>query len=580
MFVQEHRAEGAKLAELSRQVRKEGWSAAFSPAQHTGNSEEGLSGGTAILVRGGLALTEISGLPADFAWPPGHRFTLRCLNAVVPGGLLVGSAYMTAGIGFTGPNLQYLDVLGQLLVAMRRPFIIGGDFNLARGFLHDSGWLTAVGALVVGPPETEPTCMASAKGSCIDYFLVSAGLGPDVARSFVEQRPTVIRTHRPVYLDIAAADRGRTVQTLRRPKALPVRPIIGPTPFPPAYHEAAEAARCLAEQTTTQMDLDVAFGAWAATAEAEVLANFDCAQDAAFQGRIGEPTFVWTLATPKSRPTPKGGGEAELWHWLADRLRQLRGLVQTDLRQSAHAKGLRRRMSRLKWPFATAGDQPELWQWWLRWRRSLWKLSALQLQVLEQSFGRAAADQERAEAAARANRWRAWARDIAMADGARLAHRWTKPPPVWAQPPRTASGEAMRPQEFAEATAEPWHLLWRVGQARAAHSMLNDMDPEVAEQPLLAAPSIDEIRNVCATFSRFTAIGVDNMHPKHVGRLSEEGPVAHRHHDGGDQFWFSAAGSGHDSRCSVAEGFWGDKAHWYCCVHCSGLHAMVAASIH
>ena len=147
----------------------------------------------------------------------------------------MGSAYLTAGKGYTVPNIQFLDMLGEILVALRWPFVIGGDFNLARGYLCDSGWLAAVGAVVVGPPESEPTCLSSDKGTSIDYFLVSTVLGPDVVKSFVDMQPTVIRTHRPVHMDLRAADRNRKVQTLRRPRTLPVRPLIGPAPPPPCY---------------------------------------------------------------------------------------------------------------------------------------------------------------------------------------------------------------------------------------------------------------------------------------------------------------------------------------------------------
>ena len=105
--MQEHRAQGAKLEDLKTRVRKDGWDGAFSPAQPTTENDDGFSGGTAIVVRKGLTLTDVQGLPAEVGWPPGHRISLRLLNAIAPGGLLVGSVYLTAGKGYTGPNIQF-----------------------------------------------------------------------------------------------------------------------------------------------------------------------------------------------------------------------------------------------------------------------------------------------------------------------------------------------------------------------------------------------------------------------------------------------------------------------------------------
>jgi len=48
------------------------------------------------------------------------------------------------------------------------------------------------------------------------------------------------------------------------------------------------------------------------------------------------------------------------------------------------------------------------------------------------------------------------------------------------------------------------------------------MDAEAGSQALLRAPTTEEIRLVCSTFSRFTAIGTDNLHPRHIGNLSDD----------------------------------------------------------
>ena len=432
VLVQEHRADGARLLDLGALLAKDGWTVALSAAASSGRSDAGTSGGTGICLRRGLAMTQLRGMADDVEWPDEHRLTLRLVNAGPRGGLIVGSVYLTCGVGLSGPNLEYLSRLGQVLRALGWPFLLGGDFNMARGLLHDSGWLHAVGAVAIGPPEHEVTCTSSAAGSAIDYFVMSACLAPMVMGSWVVATPTVVRTHRPAMLDLSAQDRGRLVRKLRRPKRLDALPLLGPVPRPPCYREVQERIDHLKAGDFDQAGLDDVMQRWACVAEAEILGHYDCAGLAAFAGRICEPRYAWELATPVVRASPRADGQAALWHFIGDRLRQLYAL-QAGWRPErlATVRGLRNRLRRLRWPFR-ASKPPALWHWWCEWRRRLPDMTASQLQVLSQAFEREARARERQASSARARLWREWASHTAMENGARLAHRWSKPPPPWA----------------------------------------------------------------------------------------------------------------------------------------------------
>ena len=75
---------------------------------------------------------------------------LKLVNAVLPGGLVVVSVYLTTAIGDSEQNIVFLNTLGQV------SFIVGGDFNLAGEVREQSGWLHAVRARIVAPSNDTP----------------------------------------------------------------------------------------------------------------------------------------------------------------------------------------------------------------------------------------------------------------------------------------------------------------------------------------------------------------------------------------------------------------------------------------
>ena len=123
VMVQEHRAVGPRLDELQGQAKKKGWTSLFSPAHRLADTG-GLSGGTAVLARKGIGLGQLGSFPAEIDWPCGHRLSLCFAN--IAGGIVLGSVYMTTGIGLVGDNASYLERLGEVLVSIKRPFALGG----------------------------------------------------------------------------------------------------------------------------------------------------------------------------------------------------------------------------------------------------------------------------------------------------------------------------------------------------------------------------------------------------------------------------------------------------------------------
>ena len=118
-----------------------------------------------------------------------HAAKLQLVFALLPGGLVVVSVFLTTAIGYFEQNTAFLIMLGQVLRATDLPLIVGGDFNLAGDVFGQSGW-----------PEE---------------------LHPFVGTVAADERPTVTRTHRLVVLTMEGVKRGRPVQRLRRPTRLP-----------------------------------------------------------------------------------------------------------------------------------------------------------------------------------------------------------------------------------------------------------------------------------------------------------------------------------------------------------------------
>ena len=114
----------------------------------------------------------------------------------------------------------------------------------------------------------------------------------------------------------------------------------------------------------------------------------------------------------------------------------------------------------------------------------------------------------------RARAWKDWASTTAMADGARLAHRWIKQVAPWEDASVDANGLAVQPQEQADLIEKRWHDLWRVGRACQIDF------GGVNNAPVVPSPSPDDLCDVCGSFSAHTATGSDKLHPalqlKHV----------------------------------------------------------------
>ena len=205
--------------------------------------------------------------------------------------------------------------------------------------------------------------------------------------------------------------------------------------------------------------------------------------------RQGDSAHHATATAPSRRgPGPAAGGEAALWNLLV----QLTEALPYMLAKAPSARGCK-------------VVCPAMWSSWKSWRESLalWTDARLQVvQICKQEAGRI----ERTASRTRARAWKDWA-STAVADGARLVHRWIKQVVPWADASVNAHGLAVQPQEQADLVAKEWHDLWSFGRTCQIDF------GGVSNASVVPSPSPDDLRDVCGSFSAHTATSFDNLHP-------------------------------------------------------------------
>ena len=77
----------------------------------TDRSESASGGGT------GIACCAGASLDTHVEWPSQHRVKLQLVNAVLLGGLVVVSVYLTTATGYSEQNIAFLNTLGQVFRA-------------------------------------------------------------------------------------------------------------------------------------------------------------------------------------------------------------------------------------------------------------------------------------------------------------------------------------------------------------------------------------------------------------------------------------------------------------------------------
>ena len=543
-LVQEHHLDGEGCARARVFGRICGWEVDLLPAKASGNGA-GLVGGVGVAVRLGTGLRRLDKESVGHIWEDGcfadERLGFWEVNAWVPGGYVASPLYLQTG---TGPeieerNLGYLDILGETLRSLRRPFVIGGDWQRTPGEIP-AGWVQAVGGEIVAAGQ--PTCVNYFAAREIDFFIASQELAAKLGDVNLNDG-VAIRPHRCVQAFSSAGAARLKVRTMRKAKAIPISLPFGPLKKPlDSTDLLAEIQGEVAPEDVGNLTTKVV-----EFVEKQLLHARDMEETAGYTGRAKGPKFRWTDAGRR-----KIHGEAsvplaeEIWRRLADRLTQWSALCRkarsTKSKNEAanlrcQAKSVWRKMMVAKSPVPGAGEAwSEAWEHWRRERRKISEDRLEQTATLLAWLRRLAARAEAAAAKKRGKDWRKWATDSVSQEGGKKAFRWIKEAPCWKNPPVEEIFEEQRVDEngkpektdkvkvvvcdnqrAAEKETQPWHKLWRRDAAK-----LPLVWPKVSRSEVLELlPTPEEARATSKRFSPGTALGADIIHPRHLATLDE-----------------------------------------------------------
>ena len=176
--VAETRLHGSGAREAAKR-----WMAQRGYLLHQSGATATGSGGAAVGPSGGAATSAGVALAVTARWPSrrlklpnlelfgGMVVLVQVDHPKIRGGLVMGTVYLHSGDGWGTKNLELLAGLGAEILALERPFLLMGDWNLEGFQFVASGWAERLGAHVLRPVKS--TCSAGAGGE-LDFMVASS----------------------------------------------------------------------------------------------------------------------------------------------------------------------------------------------------------------------------------------------------------------------------------------------------------------------------------------------------------------------------------------------------------------------
>ena len=548
--LQEVRHKTKQAAEAyKRKLRGAGWSAHISLAKTTA-ADRG-SGGCAVAARRGIGIAAADEGLVDAAFQ--HRIAVAHVSAVVTGGIHVISVYLKDSEGLSEYNLRVLQEVAALARTLGGPWVIAGDWNVHPSKIQESNWLKVVKGTVA------TTCLSTCHDNTYDYFVVSHCLAHAVAG--VQRMDDVgLHPHAPCRLLLRGDARRHAVRKLHRAPKVPATLPHGPAPRPPSYQGVVD--KC-----TSKNGIAVAMREWYRKARKEWAALTEAKMD--YQ-RLG---FKWGCQVGNacgSNTTALAAAWAEAAKRAEDmaRLRRLADVGQLAKPQQEALDGHRAALKKLVSKLPT-GVPPELKQklgsWAEHHLRAVDSDSRRSAQSLMKLAGKKAKEIESQVRVQKMQEWRnaigATASGPAARAPTRLAYRWLKGLTGWEKSPlgTEAANDAIpeEPNEYddlpelpkeagpdgeysgassvqtfrgssrltpmcdqavVEAEADKWGTLWNEGkrQPKLEWGTIDELPPL----------TVDAIRAAARSFPAGTGLGVDNISPRALLRLSDEAIAA------------------------------------------------------
>ena len=507
------------------------------PTSHLG------SGGCGMLRRRGAAIRDTT--KEYISSQHAHRICISWVDGVVRGGMHFVSVYLRTSEGLTPANMAILEELAVALRALKGPLVVEADWNVPPDTMAAARWPEMVGGKIF--PTKLPTC----NDETYDFFVVHQSLAHAVV-GVQRLEDSAFPPHWATRLFLKGDAKRYALRRLCKPPlvkgVLPQGPQMQPPSYQEVHHLAATAEG--AEQAMVQWYRN-ARAEWSALTGEEL--------------HHGAPKFRWLPAAGVvAKPWAGTTALSVMWRTLASRADETKRFLEmgvNTLRPSqarllaqhpASAPAAAGRLCRTQ----RAEVEPLVRAWdaslhaAANWNTPVWALSLA-------TVARAKAKKlEEATQRSRALEWRVAIGATGVVKNAsraptRFAYRWVKGLAGWQQSPvgdalaneavpdvghdgeveenldeiyvgnpaeDLVKGKSLIPlsdQATVEAEADKWAALWQEGEHYAASEWS-------FARPALQILAPWAIRMAASTFPVGTGLGVDNIAPRAVLRLSDD----------------------------------------------------------
>ena len=525
VIVQEHRALNYKLGEVQAAALDAGWAGAWLPAAATTG---GSSGGVAVLARSNIVVSYGPNTTDGCIVPA--RILAAHVHWGLRGGLVCVSAYFIVGDTNWAENLALLWEAVQYIKKVEiqgHTWMLAGDFNAEPEQVFNADMLQKMGARLLA--SEQPTCVQTAPGRCIDYFVVPADLAPRLTAPRVDEGADTW-PHHPVHIGLQGAAHEAWARTLCSPKAVPPDPRPGCARPPWRWPQAMQSVQAVRTQEQLQVAWDIVM--WGI--EEEILGRYDIVDEAKrpFYSAGKGVDCKWQKVDWKPPMKRSRVGERAKAHAVARKwLRHLQAVRDALAKWRAKLEGshgpvqaARAQETLAKLATESAGFCANIAH-----RHDVYKhldpdvhaffqlgeaaMSSDVLDAMARKLEEQAAALTKKDVAVAHADWHRWA-EKAMLGGARQGHQYVK----GRDPLETVRYMPdAQPHALADAELRKWEGIWKTHQQE-----LLPLPPEAHAWPQLPPITAELLRRVVSTYPARTASGHTKLPPRALRCLSDE----------------------------------------------------------
>ena len=331
--------------------------------------------------------------------------------------------------------------------------------------------------------------------------------------------------HLPVELHLSKSPRAYREKVLKRVKQFPLTTPMGPARKPPNC-----CTQEVLEGKWGQERLDTLHRFMVQGMEEELTAMYDIDEEEkdAYKGRAEKPEFVWRQAggAPCGKH-PASDRKGRHWRLLQRRFEDVEHAINKgrfeaiDNSLKALTQDVKKGGKVLGYNGKEESRMVNLWRSWIISGCASWVQWEARTRATkcEQQAGTI----EKEAAKARAKTFREWAQE-ATRNGGGAAHRYTKILAGWKaavvpggdHPGGKGQGLATNPQKVVDTELTEWQATWG-----ATPEPAGELPPWPIVQRMMPILE-EETRKTLKTYKWRTGLGLDQLHPRHLGLCSDE----------------------------------------------------------